>query len=197
MNTEITYKKMLPYHNSHSQNYMLMKKHISDAKKKYGIYVIKNQGRFVKNKICKKCKKLKLVKEFYWSGTVNCYFSICKECESFRGKIKSKKIRKDWSVKERIKTLKCIDKNLKCIRCGCNDIRFLEINHKNGISHEERKESKHIGKAIVKGWRKTSDLEILCRPCNHIHYLEMKFGFVPLKVVWEKRLPAPEGFELS
>jgi hypothetical protein len=33
--------------------------------------------------------------------------------------------------------------------------------------------------------RDTADLELLCRPCNAIHYLESKYGPLPLRVVWE------------
>ena len=75
-----------------------------------------------------------------------------------------------------------------CNSCGCDDRRLLEINHKNGGG----------GKELAKGYnsvkfyrdiaglrRKVDDLEILCRVCNAKHYLELKYGKLPIKVVWE------------
>jgi hypothetical protein len=34
------------------------------------------------------------------------------------------------------------------------------------------------------GKRTTEDLELLCRPCNALHWLEMKYGPLPMRVVW-------------
>ena len=73
---------------------------------------------------------------------------------------------------------------IACVRCGCTDIRFLEANHKNGGGRQERKT---LGgstiRAVASGRRKTDDLELTCKPCNAIHALELKYGYVPLKVI--------------
>lgn len=37
---------------------------------------------------------------------------------------------------------------------------------------------------IAKLRRAVDDLELLCRPCNAIHYLELKHGPLPFRVVW-------------
>ena len=73
-----------------------------------------------------------------------------------------------------------------CVRCGCNDERLLEVNHKNGGGSQEHKKSIYSNfiHAIAVGRRKTEDLEILCRPCNAIHYLEKKYGKLPLRVIF-------------
>jgi transcription elongation factor Elf1 len=74
-----------------------------------------------------------------------------------------------------------------CIRCGCDDIRLLEINHKNGGGKrnlEAGTMSRKFHKNILNGNRSTNDLELLCRPCNAVHYLELKYGPLPMKVVW-------------
>ena len=42
---------------------------------------------------------------------------------------------------------------------------------------------------IASGKRKTDDLELLCKPCNAIHYLELKFGKLPMRVIWEDSGP--------
>lgn len=75
----------------------------------------------------------------------------------------------------------------KCVRCGCNDIRLLEINHKFGGGQKDRKNTKgtwYFHMDIINKKVDVSQYEILCRPCNAIHYLEMKYGNLPIKVVW-------------
>ncbi len=91
--------------------------------------------------------------------------------------------------KLRIGVLKKITnyKKIVCIACGCNDIRLLEINHKNGGG---TKENKRIGSMrlyydILYEKRTVKDLEILCRVCNSLHYLELKFGKLPFKIIWK------------
>lgn len=76
--------------------------------------------------------------------------------------------------------------NPKCIRCGCNDKRFLEINHKNGGGGKEMAKGKRSNQFywdIYMGRRTVDDLELLCKPCNAIHALELKHGKVKLKVL--------------
>lgn len=70
----------------------------------------------------------------------------------------------------------------KCVYCGCNFPRALEINHKNC----NRKELEHkygkpesgysFYKRIVVGDRPIEDLEITCGVCNKNHYFKRKFG---------------------
>jgi predicted nucleic acid-binding Zn-ribbon protein len=77
-----------------------------------------------------------------------------------------------------------------CVRCGCDDFRLLEINHKNGGGRKEllvgrKTKARAFYHAIANGERKTDDLELLCRPCNAIHYLELLHGPLPMKVVWK------------
>jgi len=76
--------------------------------------------------------------------------------------------------------------NPVCVRCGCDDVRLLEINHKNGGGGEERKKEMNYYQNIHKGRRKTDDLELLCRVCNAWHYLELKYGKLPYKVSYFK-----------
>ena len=82
----------------------------------------------------------------------------------------------------------CGDIVPRCVRCGCDDPRLLEINHKNGGGGKEMdhgKNSQSFYHAIAVGKRTTEDLEILCKPCNAIHALEMKYGALPLRVIWK------------
>lgn len=108
---------------------------------------------------------------------------------------------KGYRLQAKISAYLHIQSEIKCVRCGCTDIRFLEINHKNGGGNKEsigngsRSNRKGLMgtdwyHAIITGKRKTDDLELLCRPCNHIHFLEQKYGEkIPLKVKWN---PQPE-----
>ena len=102
--------------------------------------------------------------------------------------MKDKEVIRKMNLRRRLKALTMVDPNLKCVRCGCDDIRFLEINHINGGGNKEQRDSKHktVTLRILYYGRKTDDLELLCRPCNVIHALEMKFGIVPLKVIFDK-----------
>lgn len=75
-----------------------------------------------------------------------------------------------------------------CVRCGCDDPRLLEINHKNGGGNREMQKGKYSSQflyAVVKGTRKTDDLELLCKPCNAIHALELRYGPLPIRVTWK------------
>lgn len=70
-----------------------------------------------------------------------------------------------------------------CVNCGCDDIRILEINHKNGRpkgSYKDSKESsKHHGSrlwwAIACGDLDVEEFDVRCRLCNILHFVERKF----------------------
>lgn len=91
-----------------------------------------------------------------------------------------------YHVQLRLKALQRVDPKLTCSRCGCDDTRLLEINHKSGGGRQEFKKAKTpIQNQIIHRNRTTDDLELLCKPCNHIHYLELKFKKpLPMQVVW-------------
>src|SRR3989344_6865474 len=68
-------------------------------------------------------------------------------------------------------------KKIHCSRCGINDIRILQINHKNLDGNRERKKEDiwKFYRKIAHYKRDTDDLEILCTACNWIHFLEKKY----------------------
>lgn len=87
------------------------------------------------------------------------------------------KYSKAWRIEKRLEALRKISGGkIKCVRCGIKDIRVLDINHKNGGGRKELKKNKlsHLSVRIALGNRKISDLEILCRNCNYLHWLELK-----------------------
>jgi len=100
---------------------------------------------------------------------------------------KNKQKLKQNEFNKRVQAFKKVQSTLNCVRCGCTDLRFLEFNHKNGGGYKESQQKGVNGGLYyrINYGRKTDDLELLCRPCNHIHFLEMKFGCkIPLKVIF-------------
>ncbi len=76
----------------------------------------------------------------------------------------------------------------ECANCGCDDIRLLEVNHKNGGGGKEMEKGRNsmaFYRDIIALRRPVDDLEILCRVCNAKHYLEMQYGKLPIAVVWQ------------
>ena len=67
-----------------------------------------------------------------------------------------------------------------CNRCGCNELDYLEFNHKNGGGAKEFRERarqlRYSGMTdqLLTGKRKFDDLEVLCRVCNALEFLERK-----------------------
>ncbi len=80
--------------------------------------------------------------------------------------------------------------------CGCDDTRFLEVNHIKGGGRKEQQGFKDEGHAssqniimlIHKGKRGVEDLNLLCRICNSIDHLERVYGKIGLRVVWDKQV---------
>jgi len=105
-------------------------------------------------------------------------------------KEKLKKYMGKWYEQYRANILNIISNNNPlCVRCGCDDIRLLEVNHKNGGGGKELRGGKLSSKFyqdICAGKRKTDDLELLCKVCNSWHYLELKFGELPYKISYDK-----------
>ena len=70
----------------------------------------------------------------------------------------------------------------KCVYCGCDFPRALEINHKNpDVKEKEKISGKPVSgysfyRAILNGHRTTEDLEITCGVCNKNHYFQRLYG---------------------
>lgn len=76
--------------------------------------------------------------------------------------------------------------SVRCIKCGCDDPTLIEINHINGGGKAERRllSSQAIHTRIIDGRRSIDDLDLRCRVCNLLHYLEMKYGISNYDVTW-------------
>jgi len=104
-----------------------------------------------------------------------------------------KEYQKGHHQKKRLEVLAKIDPSMKCAMCGCDDTRFLEINHIKGGGRKEHKGRKKIDHSstnfvmlIHKGKRSVEDLNLLCKVCNSIDHLERVYGKSGLRTVWEK-----------
>lgn len=94
--------------------------------------------------------------------------------------------RRSQYLNRRIKALEMVG-GAKCVYCGCDVLSFLEINHKNGDGCQEwKKMGAGIVDRLLNGTRAIDGLEVACRVCNNLHYLQLKDpeaakGF---KVIW-------------
>ena len=60
----------------------------------------------------------------------------------------------------------------KCVACGIDDMRVLQINHVNGGGSGENLFGIDMYSAIIKGTRSTADLDVRCANCNIIYEYE-------------------------
>lgn len=75
----------------------------------------------------------------------------------------------------------------ECKYCRCDDIRILQVNHKNGTTKERKINGKMILdniNTILSGKQKIDDLEVTCILCNWNYFIKKRFGIDNLKVVW-------------
>ena len=128
----------------------------------------------------------------------------------FKDKEKAKQYHKEWvrknkehvraTTNQRVKeyhgrlklaALKKVSglENPVCDRCGCDCLAVLEINHRNGDGKKDRTGKNNRGQGaafyrkIVRGVRPIEDLEVLCKPCNWLHFIERRYH-VAYKIVW-------------
>lgn len=144
------------------------------------------KGRGGKNSQCTKCLT---EKRLVWRSK-----NKSKDSETHKRwkKNNPKKYKECWKTyndKKRLQVLLIVGKgNLMCVNCGCNKQEFLEINHKNGGGAKEYKHGNTHSKfcqQILSGDRSVDDLELLCRPCNVLHYLVKNFGETKHKIIWK------------
>ena len=174
----------LEYHPKGSKGYELRKRKVLHSKYHYNIKVYSPPTSKLRK--CIECDKfvIKSVGIGYIKG-------MCMSCHIFKNKEKYAKKNRLSNHTRKIKAFNKIQSKIECVRCGCNDLRLLEVNHKNGDGRKNDYDIYGNGHGlyqdIVKDRRKVEDLELLCRPCNAIHYLELKYGKLPMKIIWEKQ----------
>ena len=93
----------------------------------------------------------------------------------------------------KLQVLAKIDPAMKCANCGCDETRFLEVNHiKGGGGQENKKRGKKVTRNMIllihTGKRGLEDLNLLCRVCNQLDHLERVYGPSGSRVVWDKQV---------
>jgi len=129
---------------------------------------------------CPKCSKVRSVRDRNYEGRAN--------IASLKRNMKvNPKRRTEWDRTYRRRAVLLVGRgDVVCVRCGCDRPELIEINHKNGGGGIElRKMKGKFYRAIATMNRDVSDLELLCRPCNAVHALELKHGPLPFRIVWE------------
>ena len=136
--------------------------------------------------ICIHCGAV-LVDANWWPSNRKINKLVCNSCVNER----MLPIYRAYHERQRLKALDKVanGSEIKCVNCGCEDKRLLEINHKDGGGIQELgkgNERRHMKfyQDIITGKRQTDDLEITCRVCNALHYLQLKHGDLPFKVIW-------------
>lgn len=96
---------------------------------------------------------------------------IKRSIESF-GMVQSR--RKTYNNRK-LKALQMIGSD-RCIKCGCDVLEFLEINHIGGGGSKEIRSIKsgNLIDKILNGTRSVEGLNVLCRVCNALDHLYRK-----------------------
>jgi hypothetical protein len=143
-------------------------------------------------KVCSKCGEEKPLTDFYKSATsIGGHRSSCKRStiawkETNRDRYNE--LSRNSRTRQRLRVLQIVGRGvLKCSRCGCDATELLEINHINGGGAQEvkRKNTIFYGK-ILRGERCIDDLNVLCKMCNILHYIELTHGEQNYILTWGK-----------
>lgn len=158
---------------------------------------VSRTGQLLKDSVaCKKC-------DWVWKPTLRKTIEPCPKCGTVRCvrkrkfPLKSIESLKNWRANrpgystETDKRMRHQARllvgrgEIRCLKCGCNREELLEINHKNGGGGKElRGAGNKFYRDIAKLRRDVDDLELLCRVCNSLHYLELKHGVLPFSIIW-------------
>ena len=79
---------------------------------------------------------------------------------------------------------------IRCHECGCDDPRIIEINHVFGGGAMEARRLRYYRQFysdILSGVRTTEDLNLLCKVCNILHYIQLKFGINMYSIEYHKK----------
>jgi len=73
----------------------------------------------------------------------------------------------------RHKLIRLLNPEIKCVKCGFNDIRALQLDHKNGHGYNDRKIFKLSGTSLYRFYLSNPELakqtlQVLCANCNWI-----------------------------
>ena len=107
---------------------------------------------------------------------------------------KTKEARRTQYVRRKLRAIKMVGNPL-CVRCGCDEVDFLEFNHVGGGGCIDWRANggQSPMERLLSGKMSSVGLEILCRVCNAVEFLERKnkksakqFGVFWKKVIGQK-----------
>lgn len=99
----------------------------------------------------------------------------------YKDKEKNREYQKNWARKNKgrhkeyrnKKRIEAIEKlGGKCVYCGCNEYKALEINHIKGGGSKEHNDGRKIVLDIIYERIDIKEVELTCRVCNNWHYLK-------------------------
>lgn len=139
------------------------------------------------NSVVKRCYtcKIELVPNTNWEPNAQIHHNyICKSCISQERKRQSKEYK--------IQAFELVGAgNMTCVAngCGCSDMRFLELNFKNGghsmlIRAGKLPQGSNLYKAITLGRIDPNLFEIMCRPHNSIAHVESRAKIKLWNIKW-------------
>jgi len=139
---------------------------------------LKRNWRMKKPLLCKGCKNVIDI-NYRSSGRTYCSDNCLQ--------IASKENGKNHRLNRRIMVFKMLG-GLKCVYCGCDEYKALEINHRLGGGCREYKNG--MGGQLVTDlfYKKKSlkDFEVTCRVCNAWHYISKKINKDNWIIKWKK-----------
>jgi phage FluMu protein Com len=74
----------------------------------------------------------------------------------------------------------------RCVACGIDDMRVLQINHLNGRNGDRKEVGDRIYKKIIAGTRVLDDLDVRCANCNVIYEYERGYRRTPIWFTFEE-----------
>lgn len=98
---------------------------------------------------------------------------------------------KNKTSKLRLKVLnKISNNNIKCVNCGCNIVKIIEINHINGGGAFERykiykNDPRRFYRDILHGRRTCEDLDLRCKVCNILYDVETRLKVTGFKIFFK------------
>lgn len=121
---------------------------------------------------------------FYCSR--ECYFTGMRK----QGSTHQQRLKR-YHLEYRKRAFRKISDEIKCVNCGCDIPEILEINHINGGGKAEiRLKYGNIYRkfldGIILGTRETKDLNLLCKICNALHYVNEVLGINGFEVRFKK-----------
>ncbi len=148
---------------------------------------------------CRKCGEV--LNDANWYPSFRGRHWICNTCwnevqRQYREK--HPRIGRAATAKQKLKVKRlALEKagGLICVNCGCDDIRALELNHKNGGGNKEKRAIRLSGSrfyaAIAAGRRSTDDIDVRCRVCNALYDTVIRLGVKGHIVEWNRSNDGP------